>query len=191
MIFWELFYNFFLIGLFTFGGGYAMIPMITDTVVSKGWCTSSAITDFIAISEMTPGPFAINIATFVGNTTAGIGGAVCTTIGVILPSFIIILIIAMILKRFMKNRFVKAGITGVQPTVIALICSTVITFFAKAIFFNGGNINYSAVSFDVISLTLLIVILGIMIIFKKVTKKGLGPITILLISAALGIIIFI
>lgn len=190
MIFFELFYTFFLIGLFTFGGGYAMIPMIEEQVLSKDWADTAAIKDFIGISEMTPGPFAINISTFVGNNVAGPFGAFCATIGVILPSFIIILIIAAILKHFMKNRFVKAGIEGIKPTVIALLTSTIIVFFIENIFFNNGKIG-SNYFFDLRSLTLFIVLIGLVIIFKKKTKKGLGPISLLLISALFGIIVFI
>ena len=107
MIYLELFYTFFLIGLFTFGGGYAMIPMIKEQVVSRGFISESALADFIAISEATPGPFAINISTFVGAEVGGVLGALMSTFGVILPSLIIIIIIAMIMVKFMKNRFVK------------------------------------------------------------------------------------
>ena len=89
----ELFVTFFQIGLFTFGGGYAMIPMIQDAVMRKGWMTEQELIDFIAVSESTPGPFAINIATYVGAETQGILGSVCATFGVVLPSFVIILII--------------------------------------------------------------------------------------------------
>ena len=111
MIYFELFYIFFLIGLFTFGGGYAMIPMIQEQVVGKGWMSEAQLTDFIAISETTPGPFAINISTFVGSQTGGILGAVCATLGVILPSFIIILIVSLIISKFLNNRFVKGALT--------------------------------------------------------------------------------
>ena len=94
MILWELFYNFFKIGLFTFGGGYAMIPMITEVVVEKGWLDLHSVVDFIAVSESTPGPFAINIATFVGSHMGGFPGAVLATLGVVLPSFLMILVVA-------------------------------------------------------------------------------------------------
>ena len=190
MIFFELFYTFFLVGLFTFGGGYAMIPMIEEQVLSKGWISQSALQDFIAISEITPGPFAINISTFVGNSVGGVLGAFCATLGVILPSFIIILIIAALLKHFMKNRFVKAGINGIKPTVLALLASTVIIFFIQNVFFNNGKIG-SNYFFDLTSLTLSITLLGLYIILKKKTKRGLGPISLLAISAVLGIILFI
>ena len=189
MIYFELFYTFFLIGLFTFGGGYAMIPMIQEQVVEKGWISEKSLTDFIAISEATPGPFALNISTFVGNSVGGIFGAICATLGVILPSLIIIIIIAMIMKKFLKNKFVQGALTGVKPVVLGLILATTILLFIKVIFFRGNAIK-GEMEFDIRSLTLLIVLSGILIIYKKTQKKSLGAIKLLGISALLGIIIF-
>ena len=190
MIFFELFYTFFLIGLFTFGGGYAMIPMIQEQVVGKGWLESEALTDFIAISEATPGPFALNISTFVGNSVAGPFGAVCSTIGVILPSLIIIIIVAMIMNKFLKNRFVQGALNGVKPIVLSLILSTALLLFVKVIFFNGQSIK-SEFAFDLKSFTLLITLVMFLIVYKKVNKKSLNPIVLLGLSALLGIILFI
>ena len=189
MIYLELFYTFFLIGLFTFGGGYAMIPMIQEQVVGRGWISEKSLTDFIAISEATPGPFAINISTFVGNSVGGIFGALCATIGVILPSLIIIIIVAMIMKKFIKNRFVQGALTGVKPVVLALILSTAILLFIKTIFFNGNAIK-GDMEFDLRSLTLLIMLSGILIIYRKVKKKSLGAIKLLGLAALFGIILF-
>ena len=189
MIYFQLFYTFFLIGLFTFGGGYAMIPMIEEQVVGNGWITESALTDFIAISEATPGPFALNISTFVGNSVGGVFGAICATIGVILPSLIIIIIIAMLMKKFMKNRFVQGALTGVKPIVLALILSTALMLFIKTIFFNGNAIQ-GDLQFDLRSLTLLMMLAGLLVIYRKTHKKSLGAIKLLGISALLGIIIF-
>ena len=189
MIFFELFYTFFLIGLFTFGGGYAMIPMIQEQVVGKGWISADALTDFIAISEVTPGPFALNISTFVGNTVAGPFGAVCSTIGVILPSLIIIIIVAMIMNKFITNRFVQGGLNGVKPVVLALIFSTALIMFIKVMFFSGQSLR-SEFSFDRKSLALLIMLIGFMLLHKKINKKALNPIALLALSATIGVIIF-
>lgn len=191
MIYFELFYVFFLIGLFTFGGGYAMIPMIQSEVTGRGWLDSAVLTDFIAISEATPGPFAINIATFVGAQTGGIFGSICATIGVILPSFIIILIVAVIMDKFLKNRFVKGALDGVKPVVVGLIASTAILFFIKMALFNGHDLYSQAISFDRTSVTLLMLVGGFVYIFKKVNKKSLSPILLLLLCGLLGIILFI
>ena len=188
MIYFELFYTFFLIGLFTFGGGYAMIPMITTEVTAKGWLSSSdVLSDFIAISEATPGPFAINIATFIGSEVGGIFGSLCATIGVILPSLIIIILVAWILGKFMNSRFVKGALKGVQPVVLGLILATAVIFFIKNIFFSNSSSNFV---FNKQSLTLFILLFSMMFIYKKVQKKNLNPIIMLLIAAGLGILIF-
>ena len=189
MIYLELFYTFFLIGLFTFGGGYAMIPMIQEQVVGRGWISEKSLTDFIAISEATPGPFAINISTFVGNSVGGVFGALCATIGVILPSLIIIIIVAMIMKKFMKNRFVQGALAGVKPIVLALILSTALLLFVKTIFFNGNAIK-GDMDFDIRSLTMLILLSTLMVVYKKTQKKSLGAIKLLGFAALLGIIVF-
>ena len=189
MIFFQLFYTFFLIGLFTFGGGYAMIPMIEEQVVGNGWISDKALTDFIAISEVTPGPFAINISTFVGNSVGGTFGAICATVGVILPSLIIIIIVAILMNKFLKNRFVQGALKGVKPIVLALILSTAILLFTKVIFFNGNAIK-GDLQFDIKSLTLLIILSSVMIIYKKTQKKSLGAIKLLGLAALLGLIVF-
>ena len=191
MIFFELFYVFFLIGLFTFGGGYAMIPMIQEQVVDRGWISSNALSDFIAISESTPGPFAINIATFVGSETAGLFGSICATIGVILPSFIIILIVAFIMNKFLNNKYVKGALNGVRPVILALILSTAIVFLVKLILYSGNAIYSQTVEFDLKSLTLLLMVVSLMFVYKRIHKKSLNPIAILAICAVLGIFIFI
>lgn len=189
MIFFELFYTFFLIGLFTFGGGYAMIPMIQEQVVGKGWITGESLTDFIAISEVTPGPFALNISTFVGNVVGGPFGAICATIGVILPSLIIIIIIAMIMKKFITNKYVKGALSGVKPIVLALILSTALLLFIKVIFFKGQSLQ-SEFTFDRKSLTLFITLLIFLGVHKVVTKKSVTPLKLLGLSALMGLIIF-
>lgn len=100
MIFWQLFYEFFLIGLFTFGGGYAMIPLIKDAVLKHNWLTETAFYDFIGVCESTPGPVAVNMATYIGSTQAGILGSIVATVAVVLPSFIIIVFNYGYLKEF-------------------------------------------------------------------------------------------
>lgn len=189
MIYFELFYTFFLIGLFTFGGGYAMIPMIQDEVVGKGWISLDALTDFIAISEATPGPFAINISTFIGNNVGGPLGALCSTLGVILPSLIIIIIIAIIMNKFMSNKYVKGALNGVKPIVLSLILSTALLLLIKVIFFHGQSLQSEFV-FDRKSLVLLVVLVGYLFVHKKITKKSTSPLMLLALSALFGIIIF-
>lgn len=189
MIFLELFYTFFIIGLFTFGGGYAMIPLIEAQIVGKGWLDVSTLYDFIAISECTPGPFAINIATFVGSSQGGFFGSLCAVIGVVLPSFIIILLLATILRKFAKNKYYLGAIEGVKPIIISLIGSTVILLVVKTIFFNGQSLT-SQFNFDRKVLAIFLMILAFNFIYKKVIKKPLKPIPLLLLSALLGIVAY-
>ena len=190
MSYFQLFYTFFLIGLFTFGGGYAMIPMIEDQIVGKGWMTDAQLSDFIAISESTPGPFAINISTFVGSQTAGILGAVCSTLGVVLPSLIIIILVAIILSKFLKNRFVQGALNGVKPVILALITATAIIFFTKMALFAGNPIFSQTVVFNRTGVGLLLILSTFVFIYKTREKKSLNPILLLLLSAVLGIVLF-
>lgn len=127
MIFIELFFTFFKIGLFTVGGGYAMLPLIRTEVLSKGWLTAEEIVNFIAVSESTPGPFAVNIATYIGSVRGGAAGAVCATLGVVLPSFLIILAIARCYKKFKSSKIVAGLMSGLKPAVIGLIAAAVLT----------------------------------------------------------------
>ena len=152
MIFWQLFITFFQIGLFTIGGGYAMIPMIEEEVVRQGWLTHTQLVDFIAVAESTPGPFAVNTATYVGITTGmraggnlfwGLLGSFLATLGVVLPSFLIILIIAKFFASFQDNRFVKGALYGIHPAVVGLIA-------AAALSLANGNL-YINLSFESIS----------------------------------------
>ena len=189
MIFLELFGIFFLIGLFTFGGGYAMIPLIEAQVISKGWMDASQLYDFIAVSEVTPGPFAINIATFVGSSQAGFLGAVCATLGVILPSFIVILLLATLLAKFSQSKYIKGAVNGVKPIIIALISSTVILLMVKSFFF-GGNSLSSPFAFDRKTFTLFILLTSFVYIYKFVLKKNFNTILLLIFSGLLGILVF-
>ena len=136
MIYWELFRVFFLIGAFTFGGGYAMIAMVQQQVVSRGWMTAEALIDFIAIAESTPGPIAVNLATFVGAQMGGILGSVCATLGIVLPSFAVILTVARCYAAFQKSKWVQGIMSGLKPAVVGLIASAVVTV-ALAVFVPG------------------------------------------------------
>ena len=127
MIYLELFYIFLKIGAFTFGGGYAMLPLIQDEVIAHNWIDSQSLIDFIAVSESTPGPFAVNIATYVGAEVGGIFGSFCATLGVILPSFIIILIVAKCFIQFQKSIVIKGCMSGLKPAVVGLIGSAIAT----------------------------------------------------------------
>lgn len=181
MIFLELFLTFFQIGLFTFGGGYAMLPLIQQEVAAKGWLAMDQLVNFVAIAESTPGPFAINISTYVGMEVAGFFGAVCATLGVVLPSFIVILIVAKIYDAFRKNRIVAGCMQGLKPAVVGLIGASVVSM-CQTVFFSAGITLATVTSFWFI--VSLIILAGMLVlVFKKV-----HPILIVVISAALGIV---
>ncbi|MEG1996550.1 MAG: chromate transporter [Oscillospiraceae bacterium] len=178
-----LFWTFFKIGLFTIGGGYAMIPLIQQEVERYSWIASDDLINFIAISESTPGPFAINIATFVGMNSYGIWGAVLATCGVVLPSFIIILVIAKYFHKFSDNIYVKASLSGLRPVVIGLMLSTAFTI-AISNFFSNLSINISQISVNVKGIIIFVIVL----LLSKLLK--LHPILIIIISAGLGIVFY-
>lgn len=189
MIFLELFGVFFLIGLFTFGGGYAMIPLIQSQVISRGWMSESALYDFIAVSEVTPGPFAINIATFIGSSQGGFLGSICATIGVVLPSFIVILLLATLLSKFSNSKYIKGAVNGVKPIIISLISSTVILLMIKSFFFGGSSLN-SPFAIDRTTITLFLMLFGFVTIYKMVFKKNFNTILLLIISGMCGMLVF-
>ena len=189
LIYLQLFLTFLKIGAISFGGGYAMIPLIQDEVISHGWLNSEQILNFIAIAESTPGPIAINMATFIGSSQGGILGSICATFGVILPSFIIILIVASVLTGLLKFAGVKAFIGGIRPVVVGLILGTAITIIMQVIF-GFANIKESTINFDYKALVIFVIVAGISIAVKKKTKKAISPILLILISAVLGLILY-
>ena len=152
MIFLELFLTFFKIGLFTFGGGYAMLPLIQDEVANRGWIELEQLVDFVAISESTPGPFAINVATYVGAETVmdlyggsyflGILGSACATLGVVLPSFIVILLVAKFYIRFKQSRLVSGAMYGLRASVVGLMAAAAWGMIPTVFF--GSGFDWSA-----------------------------------------------
>ena len=146
MIYLELFLTFLQIGAVCFGGGYAMIPLIRDQVVLRGWLTEGELLNMIAVSESTPGPIAVNMATFVGSSQGGVLGALVATLGVVLPSFLIILIIAALIRNLLQYQGVQAFLRGIRPCVVGLILSTAVTalFVPMAGFYIALSIAYSA-----------------------------------------------
>lgn len=181
MIYFELFITFFKIGLFTFGGGYAMLPLIQDEVAAHNWIASEDLINFIAISESTPGPFAINMSTYVGTQMGGLFGGICSTLGVVLPSFIIILIVAKFFDKFKNNKYVKGCMSGLKPAAIGLIGSAVVSMALTVFFHDGFSVNvFTGIEFYV-SLVLFAVMS--VLAFKKV-----HPIIIICISAVVGIV---
>ena len=134
MIYLRLFLNFLMIGALSFGGGYGMVSLVRERVLSNGWLTENEFLNFIAVSESTPGPLAVNMATFIGSTQGGILGSFVATLGVVLPSFLIILLIASALKNLMKYAPVNAFLSGVRPCVVAMILATALSMALSTLF---------------------------------------------------------
>ena len=130
---WQVFLSFFKIGAFTFGGGYAMIPLIqNEAVENRHWVTDEDILEIIAIAESTPGPIAINSATFVGYKAAGVLGSMCATLGVVLPSFVIILLLSFVLAQFQQVQAVQYAFNGIRAGVLALLVKALWTMYKKS-----------------------------------------------------------
>ena len=185
MICLRLFLVFLEIGAISFGGGYGMISLIREQVLSAGWLTEDEFLDVIAVAESTPGPIAVNAATFIGSKQAGIPGALCATLGVILPSFIIILLIAALVRGLLKYKGVQAFLNGVRPCVAALILATSVTM-ALGVLFGIKNLS-GGTKTDLKAIGILAALGGITVLSNRLFKKKPSPIVMILISAVLGI----
>ena len=130
---WQIFLTFLKIGAVSFGGGYGMISLIREECLSHGWLTETELLNFIAVAESTPGPIAVNMATFIGSSQGGVWGAVLATLGVVLPSFVIILLVATLLTKLMKYAGVKAVLGGIRPAIVGMILATALTMFLSVI----------------------------------------------------------
>lgn len=185
MIYLTLFIEFFLIGLFTFGGGYAMIPLVEELVVDKyGWMSAETFSYLLGVCETTPGPIAINMATYVGSTQGEVLGSIVATIGVALPSIIIIILVASILTNLIKNRHFQNALTGIKPVVLGLIFSTGLILVAKAI----GYENITKFTFNYKSLIIISIITICYSVYKFTLKKKPNTILVIIFSACLGML---
>ena len=171
MIYLELLWTFFKIGAFTFGGGYVMVPLIQAEVAAHGWMDATSLVNFIAVSESTPGPLAVNVATYVGAEVGGLFGAICATFGVVFPAFAIILIVAKCYEAFKASKIVKGCMSGLKPAVVGLIGTAVISI---------GRTVFTSSSIVVMS------IIFALSLYLALKKKS--PILIICIAASLGIV---
>ena len=188
MIYWELFVTFLQIGAFSFGGGYGMISLIREKVLQYGWLTEETLLHMIAVSESTPGPIAVNMATFIGSTQGGIPGAILATLGVVLPSFLIILLIAAVIGNLLKYAGVKAFLGGIRPCVVGLILGTAVNLFLSTIVGLPGAFAMSNVDFRGLAILAILICIGFG--FQKLKKKAPSPIVLILISALLGMVFY-
>ena len=189
MIFFKLFYTFFKIGLFTIGGGYAMLPLIQEEVINNGWLPKEEIVNFIAVSESTPGPFAVNISTYIGSVLGGefsilgsLFGSFCATLGVILPSFIIILIVARFYEKFKTNKIVAGCMTGLKPAVVGLIGGAILSIFLTVFLPEEQTV------LEILKTVQTYVSLGIFALCSILAFKKVHPIIIICLSAVAGIV---
>lgn len=188
MIYWQLFWTFFQVGAVSFGGGYGMISLIREKILGFGWLSDGELLNMIAVSESTPGPIAVNMATFVGAKQGGIPGALLATLGIVLPSFLILLIIAALMRNFLKYKGVQGVLSGVRPCVVGLILATAVTM--------AGNLLFSFrhwgddPTVDLWGILLFGLIAAGSAVYRRFRKKAPSPILLILISAGLGILFY-
>lgn len=184
MIYLRLFLEFLKIGLFSFGGAYAAIPLIQDVVLENGWMDREMISNMIAISESTPGPIMVNAATYVGSTQAGALGALAATIGVVLPAFLIVILIVKVFQKLMGDRRVQPILEGIKPCIMGIIIATGLHMLVSSLKCEGkdGSIDYG-VAFILI---VLLLINGV----SHHQKRTVSPIAFILVSAVLGVLCF-
>ena len=189
MIYLQLFLTFLKVGTFAFGGGYAMFSLIGDSVLSYGWMTEEELLNFVGVETVIPGPIAVNMATYIGYEQGGFLGALLATIGVVLPSFIIILVVAACIKNLLKYPAVKTFIASMRPALGGLIVSVAVTM-ALTVFFGIDTISSINLSFDPRTLVVLAVVIAIPIIWKRIKKKEFSSILLVVISGVLGMVLF-
>ncbi len=185
MILLNLFLGFLYVGCFSFGGAYAAIPLIRDVVLDYGWITDESFSYMIAISESTPGPIMVNLATYIGTSQAGVLGALIATFAVVFPAFIIIILIMALLKDSLENKYIQAVLNGMKPSIIGIIIGIGLYMILQNcnLIKNFSNVNTCSVA---ISIILLVIYYG----SRKILKKGLTPIKLIVISAVIGAIAY-
>lgn len=188
MIYLELFLTFLEIGAVSFGGGYGMISLIRELTISHGWLTEGELMNFIAVSESTPGPIAINMATFIGSSQGGFLGAAAATLGVVLPSVIIILLIVILLRNFLKYQPVQGALSGIRPCVVGLIFATACVMLLSNLFsFSTVGDSFTP---NLIGIGIFLCVALTAYLYKHFVKKAISPILLILLSAVLGGVLY-
>ena len=185
MILLSLFWEFLKIGMFTFGGAYGAIPLIQQCVLTQGWMSKEMFANILAVSESTPGPIMVNSATYIGASQAGILGATVATLGVVLPSFVVILLIAVLFAKAVKHPAVRAVLNGIQPCIVGVILATGFAMVLEILFGIPG-----AVAPDLTSAALFVLLLGVSLLYTCLRKKPLSPIVLIIFAAALGVLLY-
>ena len=185
----ELFAVFFKIGLFTFGGGYAMLPLIQQEALSRGWLDAETLYRFIGVCESTPGPIAVNMATFVGSTQAGLPGAACATLGVVLPALLVMLLIAAAMRDFGNNRIVRDAMSGIRPVVAGMILAVGLWTALRCLLLEARN-GGLAFSPDARQIGIALALCGATLLWRRGLKRRFSPILLILFSAVCGIVAY-
>ncbi len=184
----RLFWEFFKTGLFAVGGGMATLPFMYDISDKTGWFTHSMLADMVAVSESTPGPIGVNMATYVGFVTGGVPGAIVATVGLVTPSVIVILLIARVLKAFRENQYVDAGFYGLRPCSVGLIAAAGVLVVKLALFNTELYASTGALP-DLLNFKALVLAAVLLAATRRIKKlKGLHPIVFILASAVIGIV---
>ena len=185
MIYLTLFLEFFKTGLFAIGGGLATLPFLREMSVNYGWFTQEELANMLAVSESTPGPIGVNMATYVGNTVAGIPGGILATFALILPSYMVILVVSKLMQRFSENRFVKSSMSALRPASVGMVSAAILGVLQQVLVNTEAivGLQWSAM-FSWPCLILFAVLLAFYIKFQK-----LHPVVILSIGAAAGILL--
>ncbi len=186
MIYLDLFIGFLKVGLFSFGGAYGAIPLIRDVVLHYGWMDEDALVNMIAISESTPGPIMVNLATYVGCSKAGVPGGILATLAVASPSFLIILLLVTMLNGLagQKKRWMKAAFNGIKPCIIGIILAMGVSMIGKNCMTPIFNER------DFLPVVLTIVLAAVYFGFRKIYKKKMSPIILILIAAFAGVVAY-
>ena len=184
----KLFLTFLKIGAVSFGGGYGMIALMREDCLKNGWLTEDELLNFIGVAESTPGPIAVNMATFVGSSQYGFLGALCATLGVVLPSFVIILLVASVLTRLFKYAAVKATLASIRPAIAGMILATAVTMLLTVVC--GVSSIGSKPDIDLGAIAILAAITALALGYNKWKKRALSPIIVVLIGAVLGILVY-
>lgn len=182
MIYIHLFVEFLKIGLFSFGGAYGAIPLIKESVVGLGWMDEAMFSNIVAVSESTPGPIMVNAATYIGNTQGGVPGAVIATLGVVLPSFIIILLVTVLLGKWIRQKKTQCILKGIKPCLMGVILATGVSMVLT------NTCQESTI--DSIGVIILCVLLGFEIVNHYIRKKESSPIILIILSAVMGIVMY-
>ncbi len=182
-----LFLNFLKIGAFTFGGAYGAIPIIRETVLANGWLNEEQFSYFLAVSESTPGPIMVNMATYVGFETGGILGSALCTLGTVMPAFIVMILITSVLRRVIHHPRVKAVLAAIVPCVTGVILATGLSMTYEALFSLPPECS---ITLDLSALFIGLILVAAMVAFRYFRKKPLSPILLIVVAAGLGMLFY-